>query len=214
MRTLFLALAATVSGLAQTNDLVPANPSSAASSIPSPPPAFTAHDRFRWVVLTTVGPKNLAAGVFVAGFKTWRDNPEDYSTHWDGFAHRYADRLAAGGTSHLFEAGFGSLWGEDPRYFRAASGQQLSMRIGHVVKMAFVTHNRSGDPQLAYARYLAVPAGIVVSNTWEPDSPNTRGRLSAQVGLAFLSRIVSNAFTEFTPDIRQRFTHNRSAGGD
>ncbi|MDP9114901.1 MAG: hypothetical protein M3O20_14635 [Acidobacteriota bacterium] len=159
MRTLFLTLAATVSGLAQTNDLVPANPPSAASSLPAPPPAFTAHDRFRWVVLTTVGPKNLAAGVFVAGLKTWRDNPEDYSTHWDGFARRYADRLAAGGTSHIFEAGFGSLWGEDPRYFRAA-GQPPPTRIGHVVKMAFVTHNRSGDPQLAYARYLAVPAGL------------------------------------------------------
>ena len=107
---------------------------------------FTASDRFRWVVLTTIGPKNLAAGVVVSGINTWRDQPEDYSTHWDGFAHRYVNRLAAGGTSHVFEAGFGSLWGEDPRYFRAA-GQPLRTRFGHVVKSAFVTHNRNGDPQ-------------------------------------------------------------------
>ena len=26
-------------------------------------------------------PKNLAAGVFVAGIRTWRDDPENYSTH-------------------------------------------------------------------------------------------------------------------------------------
>ena len=43
--------------------------------------------------------------------------------------------------------------------------------------MAFVTHNRHGDAQLAYARYIAVPAGILVSNTWQPDSPTTTGRV-------------------------------------
>lgn len=170
--------------------------------------AFTNQARLRWVVLTTVGPKNLAAGVFVAGINTWRDQPEDYSTHWGGFGHRYVNRLAAGGTSHVIEAGFGSLWGEDPRYFRAA-GQPLRTRIGHVVKMAFVTHNRSGDPQPAYARYIAVPAGILVSNTWQPDSQTTTGRVSVQVGLAFMSRIIGNAFSEFTPDLRDRIKHRR-----
>src|SRR6185369_2657477 len=94
---------------------------------------FTNRDRFRWVVLSTIGPKNLAAGVFVAGINTWRGEPEGYSTHWDGFGQRYGARLAAGGTSHVIEAGFGSLWGEDPRYFRAA-GQPLRTRLGHVVK--------------------------------------------------------------------------------
>ncbi len=170
---------------------------------------FTNSDRFRWVVLTTLGTKNLAAGVVVSGINTWRDQPEEYSTHWDGFGRRYTDRLAAGGTSHVFEAGFGSLWGEDPRYFRAA-GQSLHTRLGHVVKMTFVTHNRSGDPQPAYARYIAVPAGILVTNTWQPDSPNTAGHVSVQVGLAFMSRIISNAFTEFTPDLRNRFKHDRN----
>ena len=170
--------------------------------------AFTTHDRFRWVVLSTVGPKNLAAGVFVAGINTWRGQPEGYSTQWDGFGRRYGDRLAAGGTSNVFEAGFGSLWGEDPRYFRAV-GQPLRTRLGHVVKMAFVTHNRSGDPQPAYARYVAVPAGILVSNTWQPDSPSTTGRVSLQVGLAFVSRIVGNTFSEFTPDLRDHFKPHR-----
>ena len=167
---------------------------------------FTTRDRFRWVVLTTIGPKNLAAGVFVAGINTWRGEPESYSTHWDGFGQRYGARLAGGATSHAFEAGFGSLWGEDPRYYRAA-GRPLRARLGHVVKMAFVTHNRNGDPQPAYARYIAIPAGVLVTNTWRPDSPTTIGDVSVKVGLGFLSRVVGNAFTEFTPDLRNRFKH-------
>jgi len=66
---------------------------------------------------------------------------------------------------------------------------------------------RRADPQPAYARYIAIPAGILVSNTWRPDTPTTTGNVSVQVGLSFLSRIVGNAFTEFTPDLRNRFKH-------
>ena len=132
-------------------------------SIQRPQYGMTAGDRFRWVALTILGPKNLAAGVFIAGIQTWRNEAEAYGTHWDGFAKRYGARLAAGGASNPLEAGFGSLWGEDPRYYRAA-GQPLNSRLGHVVKMAFVTHNRLGDPQLAYARYIAVPGGILVEH--------------------------------------------------
>ena len=168
-----------------------------------PQSALSAEDRFRWVTLTTLDPKNLGAGVFVEGIQTWRAEPETYGTHWDGFAKRYGARLAAGGTSNVLEAGFGSLWGEDPRYYRAA-GQPLKARIGHVVKMAFVTHNRVGDPQLAYARYIAVPGGILVSNTWRPDSPSTVGHITFQVGISFLSRIVGNTFSEFMPDLLDR----------
>lgn len=212
MRIVFLTLTMAAIGAAQSpaqsNDLLALDPPSVTNVVPSPASAFTAQDRFRWVVLTTVGPENLAAGVFVSGIGTWRDEPENYSTHWDGFARRYVNRLAAGGASHVFEAGFGSLWGEDPRYFRAA-GQPLRNRLGHVVKMAFIAHKRNGHARLAYARYLAIPSGILVSNTWQPDSPTTTGRVSVQIGLAFLSRIVGNAFTEFTPDLRQRFKHDR-----
>jgi hypothetical protein len=171
-------------------------------SIPSPNGGLTGQDRLRWVALTTFGPKNLVAGVFVAGIQTWRNEPGAWGPHWDGFGTRYGARLAAGGTSNVLEAGIGSLWGEDPRYFRAA-GQPMKTRIGHVVKMAFVDHNRAGGTQPAYARYLAVPGGILISNTWRPDQ-STAGHVTHQVALGFLSRIIGNAFSEFLPDLFDR----------
>jgi hypothetical protein len=174
-----------------------------ALSVQTPQPGMSAEDRFRWVTLTTLGPKNLAAGVFIAGIQTWRDEPEAYGTHWDGFAKRYGERLAVGGTSNVLEAGFGSLWGEDPRYYRAA-GQPLKTRVGHVVKMAFITHNRTGDLKPAYSRYIAVPGGILLSNTWRPDSPSTVGHVTFQVGIGFLRRIAGNAYAEFMPDLLDR----------
>jgi len=172
--------------------------------------SISAQDRFRWVTLTTLGPKNLAAGVFIAGIQTGRDQPETWGTHWDGYGKRYASRLATGGTSNALEAGFGSLWGEDPRYYRT-TGQPLKVRLGHVVKMAFVTHNSVGDPQPAYARYIAIPGDALVSNTWRPDSPSTLGRVTYQVGLGFLSRIVGNTFSEFMPDLLNRKRNSQRA---
>lgn len=175
----------------------------AAQSVQLPESGLSAQNRFRWVTLKTLGPKNLGAGVFVAGINTWRDEPETYGTHWDAFAKRYGARLAVGGTSNALEAFFGSFWGEDPRYYRAP-GQPLKVRLGRVVKMAFVTHNKAGDPQPAYARYIAVPGGALVSNLWRPDSPSTAGRVTFQVSIGFLSRIVGNSFAEFLPDLLDR----------
>jgi len=177
-------------------------------SIPAPSVGLSGQDRLRWVALSTFGTKNLAAGVFVAGIQTWRNEPDAWGPHWDGFGTRYGARLAAGGTSNVLEAGIGSLWGEDPRYFRAA-GQPMKTRIVHVVKMAFVDHNRAGGTQLAYARYLAVPGGILISNTWRLDQ-STAGHVTHQVALGFLSRITSNAFSEFVPDLLDRRKRHRN----
>lgn len=171
---------------------------------------FTAQDRFKWVILATVGPKNLAAGVVVAGIQTWRNDPEEYSPHWDGYAKRYGARLGIGGTINAMEAGVGALWGEDPRYFRAA-GQPFKSRVGHIFKMAFVARDRTGQLHPAYARFIAVSSGLIVSNTWRPDSPITAGHVSWQVGMSFLNRIVSNTFSEFAPDIRERRKRNSAS---
>lgn len=168
-----------------------------------PRTSFTFSDRAAWVSNGTVGAKNLSAGVFVAGIQTWRHSPEHYGPHWDGFGKRYGARLASGATNNAIEAGLGGLWGEDPRYF-PAKGKPLKSRLGHVVKMAFITHNRAGETMPAYARYVAFAGGNLVSNTWRPDSPSTAGNVSLQVGFNFMNRIIGNAFSEFMPGIDKR----------
>ena len=174
---------------------------------------FTSEDRFKWAVLATVGPKNLAAGVVVAGIQTWRNDPEEYGPHWDGFGKRYGARLGIGGTINAMEAGVGVIWGEDPRYFRAP-GQPFKRRVGHIFKMAFVARDRAGELHPAYARLIAVPSGLIVSNAWRPDSPITAGHVSWQIGMSFLNRIVSNTFSEFVPDIMERRKQNSAPYGE
>jgi len=128
--------------------------------------------------------------------------PVEYGPHWDGYAKRYGMRLSVGGTSNVVEAALGSVWGEDPRY-RRADGQPVGRRLTHVLVSTFVTHNRDGDPMPAYARYIAVPSGNLLSNTWRPDSQTTPSNVRVRIGLGFVARVVSNAFSEFFPDIRE-----------
>jgi bacillopeptidase F (M6 metalloprotease family) len=85
---------------------------------------ITGRQRFNWFVRSTIGPESLAAGMFTAGFGTAINRPQEYGTHWDGYAKRYGIRFTGISTGNAMEAAFGSLWGEDPRYFRA-TGQSF-----------------------------------------------------------------------------------------
>ena len=81
---------------------------------------ITGQERLHWIATSTLGPESLAAGLLTTALATGRDTPPEYGTHWGGFGKRYGMRLTGVSTGSVIEAGLGSLWGEDPRYFRAA----------------------------------------------------------------------------------------------
>lgn len=199
--------AAGVVGLAQANAPVGGSSSESLTRGTSPAASaytpITAGQRFRWIVQGTVGAPNLAAGVFLAGLGTAGNSPEEYGTHWEGFGKRYGLRLTTGATSQALEAAIGSLWGEDPRYFRT-SGQPFKTRLGHVAKMTFLATNRNGEHMPAYSRYIAISSNNFISNAWRPDSQATVNDALIRIPFGFLSSFSSRAFSEFWPDIRQR----------
>lgn len=118
-------------------------------------------------------------------------------------------RLTGVATSNAMEASIGTLWGEDPRYKRSLS-ESFGGRVGHVVKMTFVAENRRGHLIPAYARYAAISGSNFISNAWRADSEATVGSASVRVLLGFLGRMSSNAFQEFWPDVREKFSRTAS----
>ena len=162
------------------------------------------------MVASSVGPASLAAGMLSAGWGTLFNVPQEYGPHWQGYGERYGMRLTGIATSHVMEAGLGAIWGEDPRYIRAAS-ESFGSRVGHIMKITFLAHNRDGMSVPAYARYIAISGGNFLSNTWRADGEATVGRASLRIGLGFLGRMGSNAFEEFWPDVRQRFLREKSS---
>ncbi len=159
-------------------------------------------ERLHWAAYSTVGPPNLAGGLFSAAFGTLTDKPKEYGPHWEGFGKRYAMRLTGSATSSLMEAELGSLWGEDPRYHRAADAA-FKGRLGNAVKSAFLAHGRDGKWMPAYARYAAVPGSNFLANTWRADSEARAQDALIRTGMGFASRIVANTFSEFWPDVKK-----------
>jgi hypothetical protein len=120
------------------------------SNVPAP---INGDERWKWFARGTVGPQSLAGGAISAGSGTLFNAPREYGTHWDGFGKRFGMRLTGLSVGNAMEAGLGSIWGEDPRYI-PTQGLAFRNRVGHVVKMTFVAHNRDGGDRLAYARYI------------------------------------------------------------
>ena len=169
---------------------------------PLPYQPITTTGRLRWFVLNSIGPQSLAAGVFSAAIGTAMNSPSEYGPHWEGFGKRYGLRLTGIVTQNAMEAGIGTLWGEDPRYFRTQD-EPLRRRIRNILVMTVTARGRDGDLHPAYARYIAIGGGNLLSDTWRPESQETVGSTIGRIGLGFAGRAAGDAFLEFWPDIKR-----------
>jgi hypothetical protein len=167
---------------------------------------ITSKGRMQWVVVGTIGPRSLAAGIFTSAYSTALNNPHEYGPGWEGFGRRYGMRLTGIATGNLMEAGMGSMWGEDPRYFRAPE-ESFGKRVKHVIKLTFATRRRDGAYGPAYARFIAVPGNNFLSNTWRADSESRARDALIRTVEGFLGQMAGNAFGEFWPDVSSRIFH-------
>jgi hypothetical protein len=171
-------------------------------------PPITNQQRLNWFVRSTVGPESLTAGLFTAGFGTGLNRPREYGPHWEGYGKRYGMRFTGIATGNAMEAALGSLWGEDPRYFRA-TGQSVKRRIKNVIVMTFVARQDDGTIAPAYARYIGTSGNNFLSNTWRADSESGVGDACLRTALGFAGRMGGNAFAEFWPTVTKHLFHKR-----
>jgi hypothetical protein len=169
---------------------------------------ITGRQRAVWFARSTVGPESLVSGLFSSGFSTALNRPKEYGTHWDGFGKRYGMRLTGVSTGNAIEATLGSLWGEDPRYFRA-DGQPFKGRVKNVVVMTFIARRSDGTLAPAYARYMGNAGNNFLSNTWRPDSSTGTGDTCVRILLGFAGKMTGNALAEFWPDASKYIFHRK-----
>jgi hypothetical protein len=164
---------------------------------------ITGTQRIQWAAYETFGPESLMVGTLAPAIGTARNNPEEYGPHFDGFAKRYGMRFTGVASSHVIEAGLGSLWGEDPRYVRNQN-LPFKRRIGNIFLLSFTARNREGKLIPAYARYIAIPGHNFLSNTWRVSSDSTTSAALSRTFYGVLSEITSNAWSEFWPDVKRK----------
>lgn len=168
---------------------------------------ITDRQRLRWFLTNTVGPQHLAGGVITSAFGTAVDRPKEYGPGWAGFGDRYGMRLTGIVTGNAMEASIGTLWGEDPRYFRVPD-QPFKARVKNIVRLTFVARRPDGNFSPAYARYIAVSGNNFLSNSWRVDSEANNHDAVLRTLEGFAGRMASNAFEEFWPDVKSHIFHN------
>ena len=171
---------------------------------------ITSGERVRWVVDGTASVPAVGVGLFNSAWMTATRWPREWSRDAGGFSRRYADGAAAGAIGSSVEAGLGALWGEDPRYI--PSGRQGTWtRIRYAMTTVVVAPRRDGHPAPAWGRLAGNVAGNAIENTWLPPSVTTPGQTMLRIANGLGSRLISNVWHEFWPDLRQRLSaHRRS----
>jgi hypothetical protein len=173
----------------------------AAPAVAAPPTVigYTAVDakaRWKWLFVENLGIGSVLDDIAVGGVDTFFNTPKEYGPHWGGFGERIGMVTANYALKSTLEAGLGSFWGEDPRYFRT-DGLPFKSRVVYVIKMTFVARNQAGGYMPAYSRFVAFPASSFISNAWQPPSQDKASDAAIRVGLGFLSRMGENAWKEF-----------------
>jgi hypothetical protein len=159
-------------------------------------PPIDGHARVMWLLDENLSLASEADDIVIGGAETFLKTPKEYGTHWEGFGERIGLITADYALKSTMEVTLGSMWGEDPRYFRT-TGLSFKGRVGYVVKMTFMASNRNGKNMPAYARFIAFPASSFISNEWTPHSQSNASDAVLRVGLGFLSRMGENAWKEF-----------------
>jgi len=116
-------------------------------------------------------------------------------------AGSYADYVVG---NYMTEAVFPTLFHQDPRYFRRASGGAWS-RLGSAAKQIFWTRSDSGRMQFNFSETIGASTGVAISNAYYPDNRNARDaatRLGVQIGVD----IVGNVLKEFSPELNRLFS--------
>jgi hypothetical protein len=179
-----------------------ANAQTTSGAVPDYKP-ITGQLRFNWFAVSTAGPTSLLlAGPLSAAWGTVLNKPKEYGPGWEGFGKRYGMRLTGVSTGNAIEAGLGSMWGEDPRYFRSPD-HALGARLKYVIKSTFMAPGRDGRWHVAYARHAGNVGNNFLSNTWRVGSENGPDDAAVRCVWGITGKMGGNAFSEFWPDIKR-----------
>ena len=168
---------------------------------------ITAEERRDWIVGGIIGPTTLGLAAVASTWKTINNSPREW-TGSSGFAKRYAAIEAHTAMLKGLEGGLGALWNEDPRPMR--SGRQgFWPRLGFTMSTVVMAPRSDGHLAPAWARLAGNAGSSLVENAWLPSRLTTPGRTVRRVGDGLLGRLLNNLWTEFSPDLRKRFSKRK-----
>lgn len=177
-------------------------------------PRLTARDKMVFWLHQEARVSSLFPALLSAGYGQLTDTPE-YGSDSGAFGDRFGAALIRQATMRFF---CGSLMptldGEDPRYFRKASGG-YGGRAGWAAEQAIIAHRDSGRRSFNVSDVVGHLAASALTPLYYP-GPSANTRVVIQTwGTSIAGAAGNNLFLEFWPDVvnlLHRKRHHDSAG--
>lgn len=157
------------------------------------PDAKTRFDRY---VKSTVGPVVLARQVASAGVSTWRNSPEEWGPHWEGFGRRVASNIGKNVIKQTAIYGLDEALKLDSHYYRSKK-KDAGSKIRNALLSPVTARNARGKRVVGLPRIVGTySSSIIASETWYPSRYDWKdgvknGSISLGINAAF------NLFKEF-----------------
>jgi hypothetical protein len=169
---LFFAAAFSVSAqTTPTPDPTPsASPAATTSgTLPTPYVRPDAKKRFNRYLGSMFGPTALAKRVVSAGWSTWRNSPEEWGPHWEGFGKRFASGTGKTIIKSTVQYGLEESFKLDSHYYRSAN-KSVGARVKNALISPVTARDVNGKRVFGFPRIVGTYTGaIVAAETWYPD---------------------------------------------
>lgn len=125
--------------------------------------------RFKRYLNGMFGPMALGRSIAGAGISTWRNSPEEWGPHWEGFGRRFASNVGKNAIKQTITFGLDESLKLDSHFYRSKS-KSTSARITNALISPFTARTASGKRVFGFPRIVGTyTANIIATETWYPD---------------------------------------------
>jgi hypothetical protein len=152
--------------------------------------------RFNRYVGSMFGPTALAKRVVSAGYSTWRNSPEEWGPHWEGFGKRFASGTGKSIIKSTVQYGLEEAFKLDSHYYRSKH-KSVGARVKNALISPVTARDQNGKRVLGFPRIIGTYTGsIVAAETWYPDRYTWKNGLRSGT-ISFGMSAAFNLFKEF-----------------
>jgi len=124
--------------------------------------------RFKWYVGSIFGPVALGKNIALAGIETWKNSPEEWGPHWEGFGKRVASGIGKSVIKNSVQFGLDEALTLDSHYYRSKD-KSVGARVKNALISPVTARDRNGHHVIGVPRIVGTYASsIIADETWYP----------------------------------------------
>lgn len=163
--------------------------------------------KFGFAARSAFGPLTYPEVALIAGINQASNTQPSWGQGAEGFGKRYGAAFTDQAINTMVsQAVLPSLFRQDPRYFRRASGS-FGSRVGYALSRMWITRRDDGSRAPNFSPILGAAITAGVSRAYYPSVDRNAGETMRVWGIQIATDAAWNEFYEFWPDIRHAIFH-------